>query len=141
MLFDDNQLFKNVREFAKSKGRNVLRQDRLGHGSDGSVWKTSVPSAIEAFYREETYCVELECYRRLRQASTIKINGLNVPQLEDFDDTLKVIEITFVTPPFFLDFGKVRLDRPPEHSIFTTSRNWQTHRRLGATYLELGGLK
>lgn len=113
MLVDDNVLFQNATEYAKSIRRQVLRQDRLGHGSDGSVWKTSVPSAVKAFYRQENYEVELECYNRLKANGVEKINGLNVPVLEGFSHALKVIEITFVQPPFFLDFGKVRLDRPP----------------------------
>ncbi len=77
------------------------------------MWKTSVPSAVKAFDRQETYEVELECYNRLKANGVEKINGLNVPVLEGFNHSSKVIEITFVQPPFFLDFGKVRLDRPP----------------------------
>lgn len=113
MLFDDKKLLENATEYCNSRGKLLLSQDRLGYGSDGTVWKTSVPSAVKALYRQKNYQVELECYRRLQKANIKKINSLNIPVLEGYDDNLWVIEMTFVQPPFFLDFGKVRLDRPP----------------------------
>lgn len=113
MIYDDKELLKNATAYCDSKSTELLSQDRLGYGSDGTVWKTSVPSAVKALYRRKNYEVEVECYRRLKQAGIDKINGLNVLVLEGFDDQLRVIEITFVQPPFFLDFGKVILDRPP----------------------------
>lgn len=111
MVFDDNQLFGNVREYCKSKNIRVLRQDSLGHGSDGAVWRTGVPTAVKAIYKERNYQTERECYRRL--AGVNIINGLHVPILEGFNDKLKVIEISIVQPPYLLDFGKAWLDRPP----------------------------
>ena len=113
MLTDDHALFRNARRYAKSKFLSVLCQHRLGHGSDGSVWRSSRPSAIKAFYRTETFGKELECYSRLKNANVTKINGLNVPVLEGSNSRLRVIEISFVQPPYFLDFGKVYIDRPP----------------------------
>lgn len=115
MLPDDRALYENAREYAKSRYLKVLRQYRLGHGSDGSVWRSSRPSAIKAFYLQGTFDTELECYRRLKDAEVTTINGLNVPVLEGHDEELKVIEISVVEPPYFLDFGKVYLDRPPPY--------------------------
>ena len=42
-----------------------------------------------------------------------------MPKLLDFDDNLLVVEMTIVSPPFLLDFGKVHLDRRPEFSAET----------------------
>jgi hypothetical protein len=110
MLYDDNLLFQKVQSYCKSREVQVERQDSLGHGSDGAVWKTSVPSAVKAIYRKPNFEVELECYRRLQKAGVSKIHCFNIPILEDFDRDLQIIEMSFVRPPFFLDFGKVSVD-------------------------------
>ncbi|WP_145244970.1 hypothetical protein [Aeoliella mucimassa] len=81
------------------------------------MWKTSIPSAIKAFYREENFFNELRCYQRLQSHGVNEICGLNVPVLEDFDDQLWVIEITFVQAPYLLDFGKATLDAPPPYLV------------------------
>lgn len=39
--------------------------------------------------------------------------GWNVPVLGDWDDSRMVVEMSFVQPPYFLDFGKVWIDQPP----------------------------
>lgn len=85
----------------------------LGYGSDGSVWRSSVPTAVKALIREKNYRDEVECYRRLKVAGVSRIGTFNVLVLEGYDDELLVIEMTIVQPPYLLDFGKVYLDRPP----------------------------
>jgi hypothetical protein len=40
--------------------------------------------------------------------------GFHVPQLIRYDDELRVIEMTIVTPPFVLDFAGAQLDFPPD---------------------------
>lgn len=115
MDFDDEQVYQNALAYAKHKQQKVLRQDSLGHGTEGWVWKISVPSAVKAFYRHDRYETELSCYRRLLEHRVDTIHGLNVPVLEGFDDHLRVIEISFVQPPYLLDFGKACLDEPPRY--------------------------
>jgi hypothetical protein len=41
---------------------------------------------------------------------------------------LQVIEMTFVTPPFLLDFGKTYLDFPPDFSPEVLA-DWERERR------------
>jgi len=114
MMYNDNQLFQNAYNYAKNRNLKVQRQELLGHGSDGAVWKSSVPSAIKALYRKKNFEAELECYRRLKAQNIRTIHGLNIPVLEGWDTGLQVIEITFVRPPYFLDFGKVHIDHAPD---------------------------
>lgn len=109
---DDTKMLKNAQAYAKRRGIRVIESPRLGHGSDGAVWKTSVPSAVKALYDPTNYTRELECYKRLKFHGVTSVNGFNVPVLEGFDSRLLVLELSFVTPPFLLDFGKVNLDRP-----------------------------
>ena len=39
-----------------------------------------------------------------------------MPRLVEFDESLLVIEIDVVTPPYLLDFGKAHLDHKPDFS-------------------------
>ena len=115
MFPNSNEAFVNAYNYAKGRHRNFLRQDSPGHGMEGWVWKTSIPSAIKAFYRLADFKTELACYERLKEHGVNEIHGLNVPVLEDYDEGLMVIEITFVQPPYLLDFGKATLDSPPPY--------------------------
>lgn len=110
MIYDDNVLFENALSYCKPRRVEIKRQDSLGHGTDGAVWKTSVPSAVKAFYKQANFEIEFECYRRLKEAGVNKIHGFNIPVLEGVDRLLRVIEISFVQPPYFLDFGKAIVD-------------------------------
>jgi hypothetical protein len=97
--------------------RNLLLdcQYPLGAGIDGSVWRTSRPSALKICERHKSFSDEVESYRRLHDVDIRRIQGFAVPQLINFDETLLAVEISMVSPPFLLDFGKVYLDRPPPY--------------------------
>lgn len=115
MFIDDAKLLANAEAYAESKGIRVIRKQKLGYGSDGSVWRTSRPSAVKALHTEAKYRNELECYKRLSEANVSVLCGFHVPLLEGFADELLVIEMSIVTPPFLLDFGKVWIDQPPPY--------------------------
>lgn len=84
---------------------------------EGVVWKTSNHSVIKAFYRLKDYQTELSCYKRLLKHGVNMIHGLEVPMLEDHQESFRVVEMTFVQPPFILDFGKASLDQPPDYLL------------------------
>ena len=44
-----------------------------------------------------------------------EIYGFAIPRLIDYDNTVMVIEMDIVEPPYILDFGKAYLHRPPPH--------------------------
>ncbi len=83
---------------------------------DGAVWETNRKTAVKVLERQTNYDLELECYRRFQAAEVDSINGFWVPRLVGFDDSLLVIEMEIVAPPFIIDFAKVRLDRPYDFS-------------------------
>jgi len=93
-----------AREIADQWG--ILLTSLLGHGIDGNVWQTSRHSALKVFVRNDTYVRERDCYRRLLENSVRRLAGFAVPQLLDFDNRFMAIEMTIVTPPCLLDFGK-----------------------------------
>jgi hypothetical protein len=115
MCLSNDDVFDNASEYAKRRHRNILRQDSPGFGTDGWIWKTSLPSAVKAFYRHSVFRTELACYQRLKSCGVNQIHGLDVPILEGHDEELQVIETTFVKAPYLLDFGKATLDDPPAY--------------------------
>ncbi|WP_442483940.1 hypothetical protein [Aeoliella sp. SH292] len=110
----DSELFERVQQYARARNRIVVEQQKLGYGSDGTIWRTS-DSAIKALHRRSNFDVELGSYQRLAAAGVDAIDGFAVPRLIDFDEDLMVIEMEIVQPPYVLDFGKVYLDQPPAY--------------------------
>lgn len=80
-------------------------EHRLGYGKDGTVFSTSLATAVKVHVYRESYERELAGYRRLRDYEVIEVLGHNVPRLLGCDDQLRVIEMTIVRPPFLLDFA------------------------------------
>lgn len=66
---------------------------------------------------EELYQNELATYQRLQECNVVKIGRFNIPQLVNHDTELLTIEITFVVPPFIVDFAGVYLDKPPSYHL------------------------
>jgi hypothetical protein len=102
--------------YAELSGIELNLKIPLGDGTDGKVWESNRKTAIKAFERERGYWLETGSYERLMEFDVSDIDGLTVPQLIGKNDELLVIEITIVSPPFILDFAKVRIDRPPDFS-------------------------
>jgi hypothetical protein len=110
---------QRAREYALRK-RIVLDFDHpLGAGIDGEVWRSNRNTGVKVVQRQHNYHLELESYQRLGAAGVRELRGFSVPELVDFDDELLVVEMTIVSPPFILDFGKVHFDRRPEFSAET----------------------
>lgn len=110
------QLEVNAKRYAEARSLTVDFHNPLGHGTDGSVWKTSAKSAIKVLARWKNYLAERGCYQRLRERGVTQIQGLAVPRLIDFDDAPQVVEMDIVAPPYLLDFGKAYLDEPSPHT-------------------------
>lgn len=74
--------------------------------------------------------MELGCYQRLRQHGITKIRQFAVPRLIAWDDRLLVVEMSIVTVPYLIDFGKAYLDGEPEHSAETWAEHYAHQREL-----------
>jgi hypothetical protein len=105
---------ERARLFCEQSGMSLFKP--LGHGIDGNVWQTNRQSAVKAFAREDTYRRERDCYRRLFENDVDILAGFDVPLLKDYSNALLVIEISLVSPPCVLDFGKAYIDSPPDYS-------------------------
>ena len=100
---------------------NLQLVERLGYGVHGIVLVAEDKgkpgkTAVKAHEHFEPYLQERQVYQRLQEAGITAIMGFHVPELIRYDDELRVIEMTIVTPPFVLDFAGARLDFPPEFS-------------------------
>lgn len=100
-------------------GRGMRIEHRLGYGKDGTVFSSSLATAVKVHAYRESYERELLCYRRFGDYAVVEVNGHNVPRLLASDDQLLVIEMTIVTSPFLLDFASAYLgddapDFPPD---------------------------
>lgn len=111
----DSELLLRAEAYAKNNGRRIVRKARLGGGTDGEVWRSTRPSAIKVVLNLKNYQDELESYQRLKKADIHRLCGFDIPKLVGWDDSLQVIEMSIVQPPYLLDFGKVYFDAPPTH--------------------------
>lgn len=68
--------------------------------------------AVLPFERESNYNREIKCYQILKGFQVSQIDGFNVPELIGFDDDLLAMEITVVSAPYILDFGKAYTHEP-----------------------------
>jgi hypothetical protein len=110
---------QRAEQYAVQKEIAVDFERPLGAGIDGRVWPSNHETAVKVFERQHNYLLERESYQRLDAAGVTELRGVAVPELVDFDDELLVVEMTIVSPPFLLDFGKVHFDRRPEFSAET----------------------
>jgi hypothetical protein len=115
------ELMQRVSSYTQRHG--LVLGDFLGGGVQGIVFAaksphhlTEVRSAVKVHQRRPDYARERDVYRRLKQFDVTTVRGFRVPRLLGFDDELWVIEMTFVSQPFVLDFGGAYLDRAPDFS-------------------------
>ena len=90
----------------------------LGGGTDGDVWESSTNTAIKVLKSERGYFNERDSYLRLAEFGvTEKLGEFWVPRLIDYHDELLIVEMEMMlSPPYLIDFAKVRIDRPPDFS-------------------------
>lgn len=129
-IIDDSEFQFRATKYAARRRITVLFDDPLGHGTDGHVWNTSERTAVKVFERQKNYALERDCYLRLRDANVSIIAGFNVPCLYEYDDELWIVEMSVVSPPFLLDFGKVYLDNPPDYSPEVMEDDEENRREL-----------
>lgn len=87
--------------------------DLRGWGVDGYVWQTEADSVIKVCRRQPAYLHERDVYLRLRQRQLYQLQGFRIPRLLDFDDGLLALELSYIRPPYILDFGAAVLDHKP----------------------------
>ncbi|MCA9070372.1 MAG: hypothetical protein KDA84_15680, partial [Planctomycetaceae bacterium] len=93
--------------------RQIEILELRGYGLDGFVWQTSEDSMVKVFRHENDFQRELEAYRRLESHQVDQLQGFFVPLLLHYDENLFVLELSYVRPPYILDFAAATLDQVP----------------------------
>jgi hypothetical protein len=108
---------QRAKEYCISRHCEPLFNSQLGWGQEGYVWETSRRSAIKVYRDngETNFNREFRCYSILSENDITEVHGFNVPQMIDCESRLLVIELTIVTAPYILDFGKANF-RPHDFS-------------------------
>ena len=111
-MVDHSVLYACARKYVSQMRKRLRIIRSLGFGQDGHVWATNQRTAIKAYERLDNYRREVACYQRLAENNIQKIEIFITPKLLGQDEELRVIEMSIVPPPYFLDFGKAHLDQP-----------------------------
>ncbi|MBX3418008.1 MAG: hypothetical protein KF851_10430 [Pirellulaceae bacterium] len=130
MQVPENEISSRVKAYCRSVSPTIRLSDRLGFGQDGYVWATNRDTAIKGLAREENYTRERNCYQRLAELGISNFDEFSIPNLISFDDSLLVIEMSIVFPPFLIDFGKSYLDHPPDFDSAIMDEFWRSRKEL-----------
>jgi hypothetical protein len=117
-MFDASLALDRVCQFLTLRyGRANIKQ-KLGYGTDGTVWATENDTAVKVFHHERGYFNERDTYLRLRDWGIgNKLGRFWIPTMIAHDDALCIVEMDMMqATPYIIDFAKVRLDRPPDFS-------------------------
>lgn len=90
----------------------------IGYGVDGFVWRTDRNSVLKVFRHQPEFDREHAVYQRLAEHDLRLLRGFAIPVLLDYDTDLLVLELSFVSPPFILDFGAAAVDNSIEGTDF-----------------------
>jgi len=102
---------------------------------------------LKVHRHRHTFAPELAAYQRLGDRNVTRLQGFEFPQLLDHDSELHILELSFVSPPYILDFVEVHLRNRPESydldRIETESRgqfgrDWPEVRRLLEALMQIG---
>ena len=98
--------------FAKEHGFELI--ERLGFGQDGTVYLTSIGTAVKVFAEERLFEAEWEAYLLIEEAGLDEVAGHAIPNLRRTDFSRWILHLGLVTPPFVLDFARVSLHERSE---------------------------
>ncbi len=93
--------------------RDLTILDLRGFGLEGYVWQTTQDTILKIARHRHHYLAERDVYRRLADASLYRLQGFSIPCLIDSSDRHVALELSYVKPPYILDFAAATLDSPP----------------------------
>ena len=127
MSYSREDVERRAIQYATTKGISLI--DQLGFGVHGVVWATDRESAVKVHAPDTIhYERERDIYLRLFRLGVTALGGFHAPELVDFNNELRVIEIAIVEPPFVLDFAGAYLDEIPDFSPEVWAE-WEAEKR------------
>jgi hypothetical protein len=113
-----------AREVASRYTGTANGLEELGWGVGGAVFLSPSGNAVKIHRQRENFSREIAAYSRLLLFRVDSVQGFSIPRLVKIDLNLQVIEMSFVTRPWLLDFGNSRIDRPPDFSADVLTEWW-----------------
>lgn len=99
-----------------------------GWGLHGYVWQTTQDGILKVFFQQSSFRQELAVYLRLQARQVDRLQGFQIPILLNYDKDLFILELSYVRPPFVLDFADATLDTPPLE-LDVDSAEWISEKR------------
>ncbi|MBI1313664.1 hypothetical protein GC176_20420 [bacterium] len=133
--------------YCQERGEHIPSNGEFWWGLDAFLWQTASDSILKVHRYKDRFAKELAAYQRLADRHIVRLQGFRFPQLLDYDPELHILELSFVSPPYILDFVEVYLgDRPASFDldrIETESRqqfgrDWLEVRRLLEALMHFG---
>lgn len=121
--------------------RSLTIEQLRGWGVDGFVFQSNRDSILKVFRRQDKFAAERAVYARLSSLNLTRLHGFRIPTFLDCDEQNSVLELSYVSPPYILDFAAATLDRPdPEFN--PDDSNWLTEksRLFGEKWAEVRNL-
>lgn len=112
MLEIPSEITDRLKDYCNDRG--VAADKLIGYGVDGFVWRTEQNSVLKVHRHSREFERECAAYQRLKEHGIRRLRGFAIPVLLDYDTGLLVLELSFVFPPFVLDFGAASVDGPME---------------------------
>ena len=103
------------RRDAYCQQRAIEIVDLRGYGVDGYVWQTTNDNIVKVARSRNPFLAERAVYLRLSSHLLYRLQGFSIPCLIDSDESQFVLELSYVSPPYILDFAAATLDQPPQN--------------------------
>lgn len=114
--------------YCESRNKELEETDPKWWGWEAFLWRTTDYQIIKVHRNRLEFTNELIVYQKLMAKPVKQIQGFQVPRLIDYDDSLWVLELSFVRPPYVLDFGRATLGSAPP-GFDPESADWISEKR------------
>lgn len=99
-------------EYCQRRQFDVVEEE-CAWGLDAFLWRSTAGTILKVHRYKDRFGREKRAYNRLAERGLKRIQGFRVPELAQYDDDLAILELSFVRPPYILDFVEVGLDQRP----------------------------
>ena len=127
MIEIPNEILDRRNDYCERRQIRVIDEDGAW-GLDAFVWRSAVGTILKVHRYEDRFRREMAAYDRLTERGLKRLQGFRIPELTQYDEELLVLELSFVRPPYILDFTEVGLDqRPPDFQL--DDPDWEAEKR------------
>ncbi|MEZ6128610.1 MAG: hypothetical protein R3C59_07995 [Planctomycetaceae bacterium] len=135
------------RDLYCTRDDKTVASEKPGIGLEAVVWPAAKQNILKVHRLPNTFKNERQVYQRLDATNTQRLKGFSIPQRLHYDAEPLVVELSFVFPPYILDFGAARviprpsdfdLDRIEAEFARQHGADWPDIRRLLEALMQLG---